>query len=60
MLPGGSGGPVASREGLTESPWHSLDETVAVMETIDEARRQVAAQARGVHSAARSRMRLPM
>jgi hypothetical protein len=29
------------REGLTESPWHSLDETVAVMETIDEARRQV-------------------
>ena len=31
----------------TESPWHSLDETVAVMETIDDARRQVAAQAGG-------------
>jgi predicted dehydrogenase len=43
------------REGLTESPWHSLDETVAVMETIDEARCQVAAQAGGVRSAAKSK-----
>ena len=43
------------REGLTESPWHSLDETVAVMETIDGARRQVAAQANGVRAAAKSK-----
>ena len=43
------------REGLTESPWHSLDETVAVMETIDDARRQVAAQAGGVRAAAKSK-----
>jgi predicted dehydrogenase len=28
-------------EGLTESPLHSLDETVAVMATLDEARRQL-------------------
>ena len=40
------------REGLTESPWHSLVETVAVMQTIDDACRQVAAQAGGVRSAA--------
>ena len=41
-------------EGLTESPWHSLDETVAMMETIDDARRQVASQASVVWSAAKS------
>lgn len=29
--------------GLTESPLHSLDETIAVMETLDEARRQLGA-----------------
>jgi len=28
-------------EGLTESPLHPLDRTIAVLETIDEARRQV-------------------
>lgn len=32
-------------EGRTESPLHTLDETVAILETIDEARRQVHTQA---------------
>ncbi|MFZ0709404.1 MAG: Gfo/Idh/MocA family oxidoreductase [Terrimicrobiaceae bacterium] len=43
------------REGLTESPWHSLDETVSVMETIDDARGQIAPQAAGVGNAAKSK-----
>jgi predicted dehydrogenase len=34
-------------QGRTESPLHDLDETVSVLATIDEARRQVAAAAHG-------------
>lgn len=33
-------------EGRSESPLHTLDETVSILETIDEARRQVRAQVR--------------
>jgi hypothetical protein len=43
------------RDGLTESPWHSLDETVAVIETIEDARGQVAPHAGVVRKAAKSK-----
>ena len=32
---------IAVHEGRTEHPWHTLDDAIAVLETIDEARRQL-------------------